>query len=177
MKSTVFDVFMTGGTEKGYFACRGGPFRIVFYAVNLFLLQGCTLSGYKIVDMQSMPAFRVLVVVFFVWTGIVIMYTLARIGTTLYHKRQNPDSMIVMQFMDTLAEFIDAKDDYTRDHSIRVAEYAAEISRLMKMNRKKVSQMYYTALMHDCGKISIPDEVLKKKEKLTVNLIRISFLT
>jgi putative two-component system response regulator len=71
------------------------------------------------------------------------------------------------QIMMALASAIDAKDIYTRGHSIRVAEYAKKLALRMGKNRQEVNEMYYVALMHDIGKIGIPDRILGKPDKLT----------
>ena len=69
--------------------------------------------------------------------------------------------------MDTFISFIDAKDPYTHGHSERVAEYTRKIATHMGLDKEVVRNYYYIALMHDCGKISVPDNILKKPDKLT----------
>ena len=69
--------------------------------------------------------------------------------------------------MNTFAGLIDSQDPYTSGHSTRVAIYSSEISRRMGMSEDEVQTMYYIALMHDCGKIGIPDYILTKPGKLT----------
>ncbi len=66
-----------------------------------------------------------------------------------------------------LANAIDAKDKYTQGHSARVAEYSREIARLAKKDEKTCDQIYYTALLHDVGKIGIPDSIINKESGLT----------
>lgn len=70
--------------------------------------------------------------------------------------------------MNTFAGFIDAKDSYTQGHSKRVAIYSGEIARRMKLSPEEINTLYYIALMHDCGKIGIPDAILNKPDALTV---------
>lgn len=67
----------------------------------------------------------------------------------------------------SLVNAIDAKDSYTCGHSDRVAEYAREIARTMKMDDTFCDQIYMTGLMHDVGKIGVPDHVLQKPGRLT----------
>ncbi len=68
--------------------------------------------------------------------------------------------------MDTFISFIDARDPYTHGHFERVAEYARKIAVHMGLDPEVVRNYYYIALMHDCGKLSIPDSILKKKGSL-----------
>jgi putative two-component system response regulator len=72
-----------------------------------------------------------------------------------------------VQVMLTLANTIDAKDEYTRGHSVRVANYSREIARRMGMGKQEMAMVYYTGLLHDIGKIGIPDAIINKPDKLT----------
>jgi HD-GYP domain-containing protein (c-di-GMP phosphodiesterase class II)/DNA-binding NarL/FixJ family response regulator len=68
-----------------------------------------------------------------------------------------------------LINVIEARDKYTRGHSIRVGEYAAEIARRFGFNDYEVKEILYAGQLHDIGKIEIPDSILLKKAKLTEN--------
>lgn len=72
-----------------------------------------------------------------------------------------------LQMVTTLVKIIDAKDRYTNGHSIRVATYAREIARRSGMSAERQQEIYYMGLLHDIGKIGIPDEVINKNGKLT----------
>lgn len=72
-----------------------------------------------------------------------------------------------MRVVQTLAEAIDAKDTYTNGHSGRVAEYAYEIARRFGYSRKQQDEIYMAGLLHDVGKIGVPDSVINKPGKLT----------
>ena len=74
---------------------------------------------------------------------------------------------IVEQSVNTFTEFIDAKDKYTNGHSKRVALYTEEIAKRMGINKDESRRLFLIAMMHDCGKIGIPDSVLNKNGKLT----------
>ncbi|MGN0571185.1 MAG: HD-GYP domain-containing protein [Candidatus Fimenecus sp.] len=87
--------------------------------------------------------------------------------TAVLKRRQKRYRDITHQSISAIANAVDAKDPYTRGHSDRVAKYAAEIARRYGLKPLKVSDIYYSALLHDIGKIGIPDEILKKPGKLT----------
>ncbi len=74
---------------------------------------------------------------------------------------------IIDQTMLTFAKVIDAKDAYTRGHSEAVAEYSREIARRYGVPRRQLDNIYYAGLLHDIGKIAIPDSILNKPDKLT----------
>lgn len=64
--------------------------------------------------------------------------------------------------------FIDAKDTTTNGHSMRVAQYARKLAWKIGFSQEECDRVYYISLMHDCGKIGIPDAILNKSDKLTV---------
>ncbi len=65
-----------------------------------------------------------------------------------------------------LSVAIDAKDKYTNGHSNRVAEYSMELARRMGKPSEELEEIYDTALLHDVGKIAIPNEIINKPGKL-----------
>ncbi|MGE5594067.1 MAG: HD-GYP domain-containing protein [Betaproteobacteria bacterium] len=65
-----------------------------------------------------------------------------------------------------LAAALEAKDKYTRGHSDRVAVYSAAIARQLRMSEGEVEKVEYTGLLHDIGKIGVPDELLSKSGQL-----------
>lgn len=69
--------------------------------------------------------------------------------------------------MQALAKTIDAKDKYTKGHSERVAFYSKKIAERMGKSKKEQEEIYKVALLHDMGKIRIPDAIINKPGKLT----------
>ncbi|MDD7333825.1 MAG: response regulator [Lachnospiraceae bacterium] len=74
---------------------------------------------------------------------------------------------ISRQIATTLSGAIDAKDTYTNGHSTRVAEYSREISRRAGFSEEVQDEIYMMGLLHDVGKIGIPDAIINKPAKLT----------
>ena len=81
-------------------------------------------------------------------------------------KTQENESLS-LRVVQTLAEAIDAKDTYTNGHSGRVARYAREIARRWGYGGKQQDEIYMMGLLHDVGKIGVPDAVINKPSKLT----------
>lgn len=75
---------------------------------------------------------------------------------------QNMFKGIVQAF----SKVIDAKDQYTNGHSNRVANYSRVIARNMMLSTEEEESVYGIALLHDVGKVAIPDEVLNKAGRL-----------
>lgn len=71
-----------------------------------------------------------------------------------------------LQVVTTLASTIDAKDKYTNGHSLRVAEYSRELGRRMGKMPEELEEIYFIAMLHDIGKIGIPDAIINKTSKL-----------
>ena len=88
-------------------------------------------------------------------------------------KKQN--KKITLQMMESLSTTIEAKDEYTRGHSRRVAQYAALIAENLGWSNEEIQNLKNCAYLHDIGKIGIPDQILNKPGKLTneeFNLIK-----
>ena len=66
-----------------------------------------------------------------------------------------------------LSEAVDAKDPYTRGHSERVGVYASRIARELGCKREFIERIYLAGLLHDIGKIGVPDAIIGKPERLT----------
>ena len=72
-----------------------------------------------------------------------------------------------LHVVQTLAEAIDAKDTYTNGHSSRVALYSREIARRAGYSERDQNEIYMMGLLHDVGKIGVPDAVINKPGRLT----------
>ncbi len=66
-----------------------------------------------------------------------------------------------------LSETVDAKDRYTSGHSKRVAMYSKLIARRMGKEEWELDEIYNAGLLHDVGKIRVPEEIINKPGKLT----------
>ena len=82
-------------------------------------------------------------------------------------KKTEENEKLFMHVVHSLADAIDAKDTYTNGHSGRVAKYSKEIARRYGYSEKAQSDIYMMGLLHDVGKIGVPDAVINKPAKLT----------
>lgn len=87
--------------------------------------------------------------------------------TKVAEERREKMERLSDQVIVTLAKTIDAKDKYTNGHSERVAKYSREIARRMGLSEQKQEEIYFMGILHDIGKIGIPDTIINKTEKLT----------
>ncbi|MBQ9413120.1 MAG: HD-GYP domain-containing protein [Oscillospiraceae bacterium] len=70
-------------------------------------------------------------------------------------------------FMMALAQAVDAKDRYTSGHSARVAKYSREIAKRLGKTAKEQEDIYTMGLLHDIGKIGVPESIINKNGRLT----------
>ncbi len=82
-------------------------------------------------------------------------------------ERKGQMERMTSQIMKTLAYVIDAKDSYTNGHSLRVAKYSREIAKRVGKSDNYQERIYRMGLLHDVGKIGIPDEIINKEGRLT----------
>lgn len=85
----------------------------------------------------------------------------------LLREQQQRDKQLIREIIESFAKVIDIKDSYTQGHSQRVAKYTAMLARELGYDEETIEKYYNIALMHDIGKIGIPDQVLNKPGKLT----------
>ena len=142
-------------------------FGAILYTHNSCKIAGCVISGNWNVNFRESGAFWILLELSIAYVFMVIFHVLYYFKTEKLKKQVDHDDVIIEQAIKTLTGFIDAKDAYTKDHSARVAMYAKEIAKRRGLSEKFVRELYYIALLHDCGKIAIPDDILKKEGSLT----------
>ena len=82
-------------------------------------------------------------------------------------RKSRENEGLSLHVVQTLAEAIDAKDSYTNGHSGRVARYSREIARRAGYSEKAQNDIYMMGLLHDVGKIGVPDAVINKPGRLT----------
>lgn len=82
-------------------------------------------------------------------------------------ERQQLSQRLFEQTVTALVTAIDAKDEYSHGHSLRVAEYAERIAWMMGKSEEECRKVYYAGLLHDVGKLGISDGIINKKSELT----------
>ena len=118
-------------------------------------------------QLSSEPLFIGSMIGLEIWLITAIVYAVASGRIKRYQERHERDNEIIRESIETFTGFIDAKDSYTNGHSKRVADYTRIIAKEFGYKGEELDHIYYTALLHDCGKIGVPDAVLNKPGKLT----------
>jgi len=91
----------------------------------------------------------------------------ARVNSLLKLKEFTDELEHVEEVLFTLALGVEARDPYTEGHCDRLSHYASDLGRHLRLDEDSVIALKRGGVLHDLGKISIPDEVLKKGANLT----------
>ena len=97
----------------------------------------------------------------------VLLFAVPLYTTRLAYQRFVEVREMFTETVRSLAEAVDKRDTFTSGHSHRVQEIAMDIGRVMKVSDEELEALEWGGLLHDIGKIGVPDSVLLKKERLT----------
>lgn len=95
-----------------------------------------------------------------------LAHTFNRAASSVVESRRRLD-FAYGAFIETMAHALDARDLYTAGHSRRVSEYSCAIADTMRLSVEQTEIIRMGALLHDIGKIGVPDHILQKPGALT----------
>lgn len=153
----------------------------VVYGIALFFHCGCiyysSLHPELITSFESEEAVALDVIQSLIFVSLILGIIIRYQGNAYESKKRELDKAnatlsqvnerIILQSMYALAKTIDAKDMYTNGHSMRVAKYSGMIAQRMGLSEKEIEDISNMAMLHDIGKIGIPDSIINKASKLT----------
>jgi putative nucleotidyltransferase with HDIG domain len=93
-----------------------------------------------------------------------LLITLISASLMKYIQKVKEDNL---ELTTALANALDSRDAYTMHHSANVAKYSMQIAEKMNLSKENCEIIHKGALLHDIGKIGIPEHILKKNKKLT----------
>ncbi|MBP3952652.1 HD-GYP domain-containing protein [Bacillus sp. YZJH907-2] len=148
--------------------------RDLSFGINLIILTFSALSFRKLSIQAISSGFIALLgepnfshmnlhMFFFHWFT---SFVTAAFIVTLLEKYFN-EKKSTIDLINSLAKSLDSRDEYTAFHSQNVADYSKKIALEMKLPRRVCENIYYGGLLHDIGKIGIPEAVLNKPSALT----------
>lgn len=102
-------------------------------------------------------------------TDIKLLTTISGQAAASIHNNQliSANQAISMEMVLSLAKVLDAKDQYTHNHSTNVATYATQLAKAIGFNSERCKKITMAGLLHDIGKIGIADAILHKPGRLT----------
>jgi|GEM_PF-6796831 len=161
-----------------------GPYLVFLFALQVtpafksrvnwiqFMIFGVfvTVLGYNYmhIGMNSLVSTLVIFLCFAVSTDFLRSYFIRQMEN--YHLAEYNNECykrLSHQTVLALANAVEAKDKYTKGHSMRVALYSSEIAERMGYVTQDCQDVYFIGLMHDIGKIGVRDSVINKNAKLT----------
>ncbi len=128
-------------------------------------LQTQRVAGIQMAGLFLVGLVMALTAVHYPWAMLVMVLPAAIILISLKRTLQLAEQTIAA--VEAMADVVDMRDHYTYEHSRRVADYAVEIARRLRLPYDEVQVVRLAARVHDLGKIGIPDGVLQKPGKLT----------
>lgn len=141
-------------------------FGFILYAQTTNNIKDYRISIRKDIALTDLQVFWGLVLAIGIDVIVNITVLAMSFKTRMLIKKQVEFRRIINESFLTFSNMIDAKDNYTKGHSQRVAIYAREIARRMGLDKDEQQNLFYVALLHDIGKIGVPDTILKKSGKL-----------
>jgi putative nucleotidyltransferase with HDIG domain len=97
----------------------------------------------------------------------VLLFAVPLYTTRLAYSRFVEVREMFTETVRSLAEAVDKRDTFTSGHSRRVQDIAMDIGRVLKVSDDELEALEWGGLLHDIGKIGVPDSVLLKQERLT----------
>lgn len=110
----------------------------------------------------------------FVYAVLILLFVFTAVRIILNNIENARDNRLAAQKVNDLSldmikclvQAVDAKDSYTNGHSVRVAKYSKMIAEKLGYGKDFNDSLYYTALLHDVGKIGVDDAILRKPGRL-----------
>lgn len=99
--------------------------------------------------------------------AIIVAYRVIRKKTLALHAKELEKIKNYQSMISLVVDLIDKRDSYTAGHSHRVSQYCELIARAMSCDEAEISKIDEAAVLHDVGKIAIPDSILLKPGHLT----------
>jgi len=103
-----------------------------------------------------------------IWGGFLFLASVT-VGTLYEHKEKKIQELrkAYVGVIEILTKYLDSWDRYTKGHSLRVAEYASDIAKVMNLPNDEIENIKVAGLLHDIGKIDVSAELINKAASLT----------
>ncbi len=135
-------------------------FIIVYSILDYYTDSFCSSDANVVVKILSY-----VICLLFIWAFYVIINNIKATDDAI--KAKDEVKTLSVEVMEALAHTIDAKDEYTRGHSVRVAKYSKMLADRLGLSSDECENVYYMALLHDIGKIGVPNEIINSTSRLT----------
>ncbi len=167
---TPFEVSKQDLAPVSYTNLAGGTYRFHLGVLNTMtgeVDRSVTITIEKEKTVYEQTWFRVVAVLLGAALTALVVALYYRQKTRRLLRKQAEQKQLINEMSNVFASCIDMKDAYTNGHSHRVAKYTAMLAERLGKSKEETEELYNIALLHDIGKISIPDSILNKPERLT----------
>ena len=156
-------------SSVSYTNLKGGKYKFHIYVVDELGQESnhIEVNLTKTMHLYEYPAFWAVIIILGVAIIIALNVYFIKYRMAKIIERENEYKEITLEAIEAIARTIDAKDAYTNGHSKRVGIYSREIARALELSEQEIENIYYIALLHDIGKIAIPENILNKPGRLT----------
>ena len=165
------DYHLMGGDDYSinFTNLAGGKYKFVAYAMDEHGQKSNEISITLVKEKKIIEYAWFWIIIALLALSIVVgvAFFIIQLRTRRALRKQLEYKHITVESIQAIARTIDAKDEYTNGHSTRVGYYSRIIAENLGMSKDELDNMYYIALLHDIGKIAIPDKILNKPGKLT----------
>ncbi len=147
----------------------GGEYTFHLSAINALTGEEENSIAVRIIKQKALYEYTVVRIAFIILLIAVLLFIVwfyFRKRTLRLERKAEEDRKFIAQLSKTFAKCIDIKDTYTNGHSFRVAKYTGLIAKKLGFPEQEIEKFYNIALLHDIGKIGIPDSILNKPERL-----------
>lgn len=135
------------------------------FSILYSVILGLTVDQFNVRAMVANYTLSSALFLLFTWAFYVIIQNLYTTNQAVAAKDQV--KALSVEVMEALAHTIDAKDEYTKGHSVRVAKYSQRLAERMGLSGEDCESIYYMGLLHDLGKIGVPNEIINSLTKLS----------
>ena len=156
-------------SSVSYTNLKGGKYKFHIYVVDELGQESnhIEVNLTKTMHLYEYPTFWAVIIILGVAIIIALNVYFIKYRMAKIIERENEYKEITLEAIEAIARTIDAKDAYTNGHSKRVGIYSREIARALELSEQEIENIYYIALLHDIGKIAIPENILNKPGRLT----------
>lgn len=139
----------------------------IFYGENDVDFSDITLRYNTYLKVNKSTGFYIFQYAMALWIFLFLLCVIVLVFMYINNQNNALRDRQIEESLGVFIGFIDAKDQYTNGHSTRVAKYATLLAKNLGYKEKECRDIYHISLMHDCGKCFIPDEILKKPDRLS----------
>ncbi|WP_134703319.1 HD-GYP domain-containing protein [Ammoniphilus sp. YIM 78166] len=153
-------VFPENMLTLAYIPCMIMTGLIFRHAITIFILSGAVIISLLVHSTTEVWTIELFLLRWFIYFFLAIVI---RVLVVNFQKEREH----IVNLTSTLAEALDARDKYTSFHSQNVATYSRKIAKEMGLSNKQCQHIYIGGLLHDIGKIGVPEQILNKPSRLT----------